>query len=49
MGRLSGMSNGMYKWDNKISQMSCDIDALKYLHKDEWVNLPSRATIKNAI
>ncbi len=27
------------KWDNNISQMSCDIDSLKYLHKDEWGNL----------
>jgi threonyl-tRNA synthetase len=37
------------KWDNKISQMSCDVDSLKYLHKDEWCNLPNRATIKKAI
>ena len=37
------------KWDNKIFQISCDVDALKYLHKDEWRNLPSRASIKNSI
>lgn len=37
------------KWDNKILQISCDVDTLKYLHKDEWRNLPSRASIKNSI
>ncbi len=34
------------KWDNNILQMSCDVNSLKYLHKDEWGNLPSRSTIK---
>lgn len=37
------------KWDNDISKMSCDVDALKYIHKEEWTKLPTRAVIKNAI
>ncbi|HNZ86416.1 MAG TPA: hypothetical protein PLD95_01610 [bacterium] len=37
------------KWDDKILQISCDVDALKYLHRDEWQNLPNRESIKNSI
>lgn len=37
------------KWDNDIDQIRCDVDGLKFIHRDQWKQLPDRATIKNAL
>lgn len=37
------------KWDNNIDQIKCDVDGLKFIHRDEWKKLPDRATIKSAL
>ncbi len=37
------------KWDNNIDQIKCDVDGLKYMHRDQWKQLPNRATIKSAL
>lgn len=37
------------KWDDKIEAVICDVDSLKYMHKDKWHDLPSRSKIKSAL